>query len=129
MYFRRISTLIACALVASCAVMPHASAHAASPRNGAEALIRSYFSIANAGLNTGDFSALPTVYAPNVTLTVSNPAGVTKVLRGMDKITAWYKTWASANAGAQLTSFSTTSPMPNVVIDYEHADKAGHPLF
>jgi ketosteroid isomerase-like protein len=129
MYSRRISTVMACALVAACLLTAREPAQAASPHNSAQALVKSYFAIANAGLNTGDFSALTTVYAPNVTLVVSNPKGVTTVLQGMAKITAWYKAWAAANVGAQLTSVRTTSPVPNMVIDYEQGYKPGHPNF
>jgi hypothetical protein len=129
MYCRRISMLIAGALLAACALLAHGAAHAAPPRNGAQALVKSYFAIANTGLRTGDFSALATVYAPSVTLVVSNPKGVTTVLQGMDKITAWYKAWGAANVGGQMTSVRTTSPVPNMVIDYERGDKPGHPNF
>jgi len=67
------------------------SAHGALPKKGGnpEVVVQKYFGILNAGMRTGDFSALATVYAANATVTQTSPAGVTKVYHGLAEITGF----------------------------------------
>jgi len=84
-----------------------------------------YFQILNAGLQSkdGDFSELAEVYAPDATLTQSNPKGVTVVASGLDAIENWYHGFWVNVAGIQFTQDSMRSLAPHVVLSYEHAGK------
>jgi hypothetical protein len=100
----------------------------AIPGRTAQAVVTTYFRIFNAGLQGAGFAALPSVYAPNATLTVSTPQGVTTVFQGLTPITGWYKGFAATHHGLRLTRERVRTPLPNVVIDYERAGMASHPL-
>ncbi len=101
-------------------------AHAAgSPQDGEpdQDVVQIYFQILNAGMISGDFSALDTVYAPDATLTQSTPKGVTTVYSGIGDITAWYQSFQAHFSGIQFTQDSMRSLAPHVVLSYEHAGK------
>jgi hypothetical protein len=82
-----------------------------------------YFQVLNEGLNSGDFSELSEVYAPDATLTQSNPKGVTVVAHGLTEITAWYQGFQAKFPGIQFTQQSMRSLAPHVIISYEQAGK------
>ncbi len=86
-------------------------------------VVTTYFQILNAGLISGNFSALDTVYAPDATLTQSNPKGVTVVAHGLAEITAFYQGLQAKFPGIQFTQDSMRSLAPHVVLSYEHAGK------
>ncbi len=100
-------------------------AHAATnPQDGRpdQDVVEAYFHILNAGMQTGDFAALATVYGPDATLTQSNPKGVTIVAHGLTEITAWYVHVLYVKyAGITFTQDSMRSLAPHVVLSYEHA--------
>jgi hypothetical protein len=99
-------------------------AYAASdPQDGQpdQAVVTYYFQVLNAGLLSGDFSELAEVYAPDATLTQSNPKGVTIVANGLDAITTWYRGFQARFPGIQFTQESMRSLAPHVVLSYEHA--------
>jgi len=101
-------------------------AHAAGdPQDGQpdQEVVATYFQILNAGMISGDFSGLATVYAPDATLTQSTPAGVTTVYSGIDAITVWYQHFQTRFPGVQFTQESMRSLAPHVVLSYEHAGK------
>jgi Na+-translocating ferredoxin:NAD+ oxidoreductase RnfD subunit len=87
----------------------------------AQATVHAYFKILNAGMKSGNFSALSTVYAPNATLTQSNPLGQTKVSHGLTEITAFYEGAYSKFAGYEWTQDAMRSLAKTVVLSYEHA--------
>jgi hypothetical protein len=89
-----------------------------------ETIVRTYFTILNAGMQSGDFSALSTVYAPGATLTQSNPAGVTKVFQGIAAITGFYQAAYLKFKGYQWSSDTMLRLSPTVVLSYEHAGLA-----
>jgi ketosteroid isomerase-like protein len=84
-----------------------------------------YFEVVNAGVLSGDFSELSEVYAPDATLTQSNPKGVTIVAQGLDAIIAWYQGLRARFPGIQFTQEQMRSLAPHVVISYERALPAG----
>jgi hypothetical protein len=94
----------------------------ASPKvRSAQSTVTAYFKILNAGMKSGKFSALSTVYAPNATLTQSNPLGQTKVSHGLTEITAFYQGAYSKFAGYEWTRDGMRSLAKTVVLSYEHA--------
>jgi hypothetical protein len=72
-------------------------------------------------MKSGDMSALASIYAPNATLTLSNPKGLTKVFHGLTAITAFYKKLPGLFPGYQWTTAAWRSLAPTVVIFYERA--------
>jgi hypothetical protein len=80
-----------------------------------------YFQIFNAGMRSGDFSALASVYSPDATVTKSNPNGVTKVVHGLDAIMRFYQGIWMKNPGYQWTQENMRSLDSNVVLSYERA--------
>lgn len=88
-----------------------------------EGLLDRYWRTLNAGMAspTGDFSGMAHVYAPNGTLTQSNPAGLTSVSHGLNAIIAFYAAlWVKLH-GDQWTLDSTRWLTPDIALNYEHA--------
>jgi hypothetical protein len=115
----------------------HAVAHAAAntARDDGkpdQAVVQAYFQIFNAGLQSGDFSALSTVYAPDATLIQSNSKNVVTILHGVSDIIAWYTSTfgiGTPGHGSQFTPDLRYPPMqslaPHVVLTYEFALPSG----
>src|SRR5947199_2029407 len=55
----------------------NAQLSATTPEPDARTVVTTYLQLFNAGMRSGDFSAMASVYAPDATLTQSNPKGVT----------------------------------------------------
>src|SRR5438270_9227434 len=92
-----------------------------APQANATTVVTTYLQLFNAGMRSGDFSALSSVYAPDATLTQSNPKGVTTVVHGLAKITTFYQGVRTKFPGFQWTVESMRSLSPNVVLVYQHA--------
>src|SRR5438034_5565823 len=60
-----------------------AQQNSTSTQPGAPTVVTKYLQLFNAGMKSGDFAALASVYAPDATLTQSNPKGVTTVIHGL----------------------------------------------
>jgi hypothetical protein len=91
-----------------------------------QAVVETYFQVFNAGLLSGDFSALDTVYAPDATLTQSNTKNVAAISHGVSDIIAWYTQsfgLGTPGHGAQFTPDLRYPPIqslaPHVVLTYE----------
>ena len=91
------------------------------PQPSATAVVTTYLQLFNAGMRSGDFSAMASVYAPDATLTQSNPKGVTTVVHGLVAITSFYQGLRRKFAGYQWTVESMRSLAPNAVLVYQHA--------
>lgn len=91
------------------------------PLLGASEVVQDYFSILNAGMKSGNFSALSSVFASNATLTRSTLDGKTTIYHGLTAITAFYNTLPAKVPGFQWTTDSMRSPSAKVVLAYEHA--------
>ena len=107
-------------------VSSHASAAGNTPQatqaeRPDQEVITYYFEVLNEGLISGDFSELSEVYAPDATLTQSNPKGVTIVAHGLTEIIAWYQGYQAKFPGLHFTQESMRSLAPHVVLSYEHA--------
>jgi hypothetical protein len=72
-------------------------------------------------MRSGDLSAMASVYAPDATLTQSNPKGVTTVVHGLAKIITFYQGLQKKLPGYQWTVETMRSLAPNVVLVYQHA--------
>lgn len=92
-----------------------------SPEPDAKTVVTTYLQLFNAGMRSGDFSAMASVYAPDATLTQSSPKGVTTVLHGLAAITTFYQGLKIKFAGYQWTVESMRNLAPNVVLVYQHA--------
>ncbi len=90
-----ILVLIALFLLSACApaqAQIQASIQAPSHALSASEVVEDYFRILNAGMRSGNFSALNTVFAPDATLTRSALDGKTTVYHGLAAITGFYNT-------------------------------------
>jgi ketosteroid isomerase-like protein len=107
--------------LAACGGPDAAQPQTTSPQPSALSVATTYFQVFNAGMRSGDFSALASVYAPDATLTQSSTKGVTTVVHGLADITRFYQGLKTRLAGYQWTTESMRSVAPNVVLAYEHA--------
>src|SRR5262245_39024887 len=93
----------------------------------AQAIVAHYMALLDAGMQSGDFSQLADVYAPDATLHVAGgpfgPAG--KTFSGLGAITAFYQGLHGNVGAAQWTRDSGRNLAPNVVLTYEHVDFPG----
>jgi len=87
----------------------------------ATTVVTTYLQLFNAGMHSGDFSTMTSVFASNATLTQSNPKGVTAVVHGLAAIIGFYQGLRAKFAGYQWTVESMRSLAPNVVLVYQHA--------
>jgi len=117
---RSLSPLVIAGFLIAGTVAPAAAQVLARPSSVQEVATR-YFAVLNAGMMSGDFSALATVYAPDATLTQSTPKGVTKVFHGLAALTGFYQKLRATFPGTQWTTVSWHSPVPTVAIYYERA--------
>jgi hypothetical protein len=121
----RLCSFAACAVLMVSMSAGHAFARIGSVRESTpQVVVLNYFTIANQALAGGDVDNFGLVFADDATLTASNPAGVTVTAHGLPAIERWFKTWARAAAGLQLTETSMRSPMPGLVLHYETAVNA-----
>jgi hypothetical protein len=88
---------------------------------GATTVVTTYLQFFNAGMRSGDFSAMASVYAPDATLTQSNPKGVTTVVHGLTNITTFFQGLKTKFSGYQWTIESMRSLAPNIVLVYQNA--------
>src|SRR5438552_10545933 len=98
-----------------------AQQNSTSTQPGAPTVVTKYLQLFNAGMKSGDFAALASVYAPDATLTQSNPKGVTTVIHGLTAITTFYQGLRTKFPGYQWTVESMHSLSPSVVLVYQHA--------
>jgi ketosteroid isomerase-like protein len=89
--------------------------------SSATMVVTTYLQLFNAGMKSGDFSAMAAVYAPDATLTQSNPKGVTSVVHGLANITTFFQGLKTKFSGYQWTVESMRSLAPNVVLVYQNA--------
>src|SRR5215471_16901925 len=89
--------------LSACGGSTNAQPNAKSPRPSAPPVVLMYFKIFNAGMRSGDFSALASVYSPDATLTQSNPRGVTTVVHGLANIITFYQGFQKKLPGYQWT--------------------------
>src|SRR5690348_17236128 len=75
------------------------SAKPAQQHSSAEGVARAWMVALNAGMATGDFTALGQLYAADATFTQSTPAGVTTVYRGRAQILGFFRGLAVAERG------------------------------
>lgn len=107
--------------LAACGEAAAAQPRLTAPPPSALSVATRYFQLFNAGMRSGDFSALASVYAPDATLTQSSPQGVTTVVHGLANIIRFDQGVKTRLAGCQWTTESIGSLAPNVVLAYEHA--------
>jgi len=87
----------------------------------ATTVVTTYLQLFNVGMKSGDFSTMSSVYAPEATLTQSNPKGVTAIIHGLANITTFFQGLKTKFSGYQWTVESMHSLAPNVVLVYQHA--------
>jgi ketosteroid isomerase-like protein len=117
-------TLLAVFLIsglAACGQQANAVSSTTQSEPSATTVVTTYLHLFNAGMRSGDFSAMASVYAPDATLTQSNTKGVTTVVHGLAGITRFYQGLRTKLPGYQWTVESMRSLAPNVVLVYQHA--------
>lgn len=107
--------------LAACGGPASAQQNTAPAQPNATSVVTTYLQIFNAGMRSGDFSAMASVYAPDATLTQSNPKGVTTVVHGLANIITFYQGFQKKLPGYQWTVEHMRSLAPNVVLVYQHA--------
>jgi SnoaL-like domain len=132
MRFRHVSRLLAGALVlfGLTAGQAFASSPAApaAPQRSAPSVVNAYLGILNAGMQSGSFAALSTVYAPQAVFTVANPAGQVLVFHGLTKIEGFYAMVRKNEKRPHFTIEKMRLLDPSTVYTYEHAGHAGETL-
>ena len=129
MRLRHFSTLVITLVIALVLLSACASAQAKSlTRTQAPSKVLSVsevvehsFRIVNAGMKSGNFSALKSVFASDATLTRSTLDGKTTVYHGLAAIISFYDTLPAKVPGYQWTTDSLRTLSENVVMAYEHA--------
>ena len=129
MRLRQFSTLaitlvIALVLLSACAsaqAKSQTSTQAPSHVQSASEVVEHSFRIVNAGMKSGNFSALKSVFASDATLTRSTLDGKTTVYHGLAAITSFYDTLPAKVPGFQWTTDSLRTLSDSVVLAYEHA--------
>jgi hypothetical protein len=117
-----LALLLLLGVLAGCGAEANAAPQPTTPpERPDQEVVTTYFQILNAGMTSGDFSALATVYAPDATLTQSAPNGTQVVATGLKDITGWYVGFQSAHPGIQFAQDKMRSLAPHVVLSYEHA--------
>lgn len=111
--------VVALAALAACGSTVHAQETKPDPK--ATDVVESYLHLFNAGMLSGDFSGLASVFAPDATLTQSNPKGVTTVVHGLADIITFDQGLRTKFAGYQWTVENMSSLAPDVVLVYQHA--------
>ena len=117
-------TLLAVFLISgltACGGSANAQLSATSSEPDARTVVTTYLRLFNAGMRSGDFSTMSSVFAPDATLTQSSPKGVTAVIHGLAAITNFYQGLKTRFAGYQWTVESMRSLAPNIVLVYQHA--------
>jgi hypothetical protein len=84
-------------------------------------VITNYVQALNDGIQTGDFSALLAIYAPDAVLTASTPNGVTTVATGTAQLQAFFTHFRSIHPGLVFAVDSMRVLSPHIVLTYEHA--------
>lgn len=103
---------------------PGAMARPATGQQNPRALVATYYQILNAGLRSGDFSAMASVFALDATVTRSTPTGATITLHGLGPIINFYRTLYVAAPGTQFQGDVMYSLSPAIVLTYEHTRTA-----
>jgi hypothetical protein len=107
--------------LAACGEQANALPNTTQSETSASTVVTTYLQLFNAGIRSGDFSAMDSVFAPDAILTQSSPRGVTMVLHGLAAFTSFYQGLKTKFAGYQWTVESMHSLAPNVVLVYQHA--------
>jgi hypothetical protein len=118
--------IVICTLGASRA--PFAAARPAAPSQSAEAIVARYYQILNVGLQSGDFSAMASVYAPDAILSRSTPQGDTATLHGLGAIIGYYHRVYLSAPGTRFIRDTWYSLSPTIVLNYEHVINGGQRL-
>ncbi len=92
-----------------------------APEPSATTVVTTYLELFNAGMRSGDFSTMASVFAPDAILTQSNPKGVTTVVHGLAAITRFYQGLRTKFPGYQWSIESMRSLASNAVLVYQHA--------
>jgi hypothetical protein len=98
-----------------------ASAMPAQKHRSAEGVVTAWLQALNAGMQTGDFTALGELYAEDATFTLSNPTGSTSVYRGRDQIVDFFEGFQRGEPELRFTQESMASIAREVVVAYENA--------
>ena len=119
-----ITLVIALVLLSACAsaqAQSETSTQASSHVQSASEVVEHSFNIVNAGMKSGNFSALKSVFASDATLTRSTLDGKTTVYHGLAAIISFYDTLPAKVPGYQWTTDSLRTLSESVVLAYEHA--------
>lgn len=90
------------------------------------AVVDAYFGALNHGMQTGNFSALASVYGTDATLTQNDPEGRTSVIHGLTAITHVYQQARASFAASRWVRDGVRPLSGTIVLSYEHT--TGRPL-
>ena len=112
--------------LAACGGPASAQQNTAVAQPNATSVVRTYLQLFNAGMRSGDFSAMASVYAPDATVSRSTPEGETFILRGLNSIIAYYSHLSRGAPGVQFYRDKWYDLSPSIVLNYEHATGPGY---
>jgi hypothetical protein len=84
-----------------------------------------YVAALNAGMMSGDFSPLATLYARTAMVVSNSPSGRTGTYRGLGAITRFYRATWEAAPGFRWTEDSVRPLSGTVILMYEHSSGPG----
>jgi len=100
---------------------PNVTAQRAAQQSEADRVITTYYRMLNAGLQSGDFSAIPAVYAPNARLRHVTLQGDSVVFQGLNAIRSYYQAAYRSIPGAVFKTMSIRDLSPTIVLTYDNA--------
>ncbi|HWE61673.1 MAG TPA: nuclear transport factor 2 family protein [Chloroflexota bacterium] len=115
----RVSILLLCVLLALSVTDVRAMP---SQRTAAATVLSTYYGLLNVAMQTGDFSAVVTAYAPDAVLTWSSALGVTTVFKGRAAIAGYYKAVYAKFPRLHFTLVGSEHNLsPSILLRYEKA--------
>lgn len=126
-YLRRsriLPTLAACLGLLLFVMPPNVAAQPSE----ADRVIATYYRMLNAGLQSGDFSAIPAVYAPNARLRHVTLQGDNALFQGLNAIRSFYQAAYKSIPGAVFKTESIRDLSPTIVMTYDLATAKGQEI-
>ena len=121
-----VSLLIACLLLLLSSAATPARAQRATGRSSADLLLATYYNIVNAGMKSGNFSALDSVLTPDTKLITSSPVGKTEVYQGLRAVISWYHQSYLRIPGLYFKPFWVRDISPTILFTYDTAANPKH---
>lgn len=125
---RILPAFVACLGLLLFVMPPNVTAQRAAQASEADRVIATYYRMLNAGLQSGDFSAVPAVYAPNARLRHVTLQGDNALFQGLNAIRSYYQAAYKSIPGAVFKTESVRDLSPTIVMTYDRAFTKGQEI-